>query len=365
MERHTPLFARHQALGARMVDFAGFAMPVQYEGIRKEHLAVRQAAGLFDVSHMGEFIVEGRGAKAFLNYVLANDIGRIKPYQAQYSYIPNPEGGVKDDLIVYQFDAQRFMLVVNAANVTKDWDWLTQHIQDFDVHLTDISEDTALLALQGPRAAKVLQPLTPLDLRKIAFYHFAVGDVAGIPNVIVAATGYTGAGGFELYVNASDAERLWDAVMETGEVTPAGLGARDLLRLEMGYLLYGNDMDEHTLALEAGLGWVTRFNKDFIGKTALLKAKSEGLKRRLRGMLVEDKGIPRHGYPVVDETGQNIGRVTSGGHSPILQKGIALGYLPSNFSSKRVFVQIRNKFVQVKVVKPPFITPEQASQKTS
>ncbi len=345
-----------------MTDFAGYLMPVQYEGIRKEHLAVRQAAGLFDVSHMGEFIVEGRGAEAFLNYMLANDIQRIKPYQAQYSYIPNPQGGVKDDLIAYKFDAHRYMLVVNAANIAKDWQWLTDHIQDFDVRLTDISEDTALLALQGPRAVKVLQPLTELDLSTIRFYHFAIANVAGIPNVIVAATGYTGAGGFELYVNADDAPRLWDALMATGQVMPAGLGARDVLRLEMGYLLYGNDMDESTLALEAGLGWVTRFNKDFIGKTALLKAREQGLKRRLRGLVLAEKGIPRKGYPIANENHEIIGEITSGGHSPILQKGIALGYLPANFSSTTVFVQIRTKFVQTMVVKPPFLTPKQASQ---
>ncbi len=355
MTKETPLYSRHRRLGARMVEFAGFAMPMQYEGIQKEHAAVRHAAGLFDVSHMGEFVVRGRGAEAFLNYVLANDVRRLSPGQAQYSYIPNPEGGVKDDLLVYRLDAERFMLVVNAANIAKDWAWLVSQVHDFDVQLTDISDDTALLALQGPRAAEVLQPLADVDVAAVPFYRFRVGSVAGVPDVIISATGYTGAGGFELYVPAEAAPKVWDALMAGGGVTPAGLGARDILRLEMGYLLYGNDMDESTLALEAGLGWVTRFNKDFIGKTALWKAKQEGLRRRLRGLVITDRGIPRRGYPVTDAAHRPIGHVTSGGYSPLLQQGIALAYLPADFSTTDVFIQIRTKFVKAKVTRPPFI----------
>ncbi len=357
MSNITPLFDRHRGLGARMVEFAGFHMPIQYEGIQKEHMAVRRNVGLFDVSHMGEFVVEGPGAAAFLNYVLANDVMRLRPGKAQYSYIPNPQGGVKDDLIVYQLASNRYMLVVNAANVKKDWEWLVRHIQDFDVHLTDISEDTALLAFQGPRASEVLQPLTAIAVDKIPFYQFQVGTVAGVPDVIISATGYTGAGGFELYIPSDAVGTIWDALMDMGEVTPAGLGARDLLRLEMGYLLYGNDMDEATLALEAGLGWVTRFNKDFIGKPALWKAREEGLQRRLRGLVVMERGIPRTGQQVMDNQHRPIGIITSGGFSPMLQKGIALAYLPANFSEKEVLIQIRTKFVIAKVTQPPFIKP--------
>ncbi len=368
--KHTPLTGRHEALGARMAEFAGYKMPISYTGIREEHLAVRRAVGIFDVSHMGEFIVRGRQALDLVQYVTSNDASRLDIGDAQYSCLPNEHGGIVDDLLVYRLSEdqcaegeQAFMLVVNAANIEKDWQWITSHAARFDVHLVDISEATALMAVQGPKAARALQPLTDIDLASMKYYTFRKGTFAGVPNVLVSATGYTGSGGFELYVAAEHAAQIWDAVFEAGQphgIQPCGLGARDTLRLEMGYCLYGNDIDDTTSPLEAGLSWITKLNKGtFVGVDVLRKQKAEGVKRRLIGFVVDDRRVPRHGYSVCDAIGQAIGNVTSGTLSPCLQKPIGMGYVEVSHAQRGTTLTIEagRKQLNAIVTRPPFVDP--------
>lgn len=358
--KHTPLHDQHVALGGKMVPFAGFAMPVQYpSGITAEHKAVREACGLFDVSHMGEFIVRGPDALALVQRISVNDAERIEVGQAQYSAMCLESGCVIDDLIIYRFE-DRYMLVVNAANLAKDWAWLSRHAEDFDVEISDVSEATALLALQGPMAREVLRPLASIDVDDVKYYRFVEGEVASVPAVI-SGTGYTGEDGFELYVPAQHAPKLWSALLEAGRgagLIPAGLGARDSLRLEVGYALYGNDLDEEHTTLESGLGWVTKFDKgDFVGRSALSTQKDSGAPRRLVGLRLTGKGFPRPGYPVVS-SGEVVGTVTSGTVSPTLGIGVALGYVPTELSKPDTVLQIdaRGRLIEAVVQRPPFYT---------
>jgi aminomethyltransferase len=352
----TALTDVHRALGAKMVPFAGYEMPVQYAGLMQEHHAVRQAVGLFDVSHMGEFTVEGPGALAFLQYVTSNDVSKLVPGKVQYSCLPNTDGGIVDDLLVYCRGEARYLLVVNASNIDKDWAWLQQWAGSFDVRMENQSDAWSLLALQGPQAAALLQPYTPVDLSSLAYYSFAEGELMSFPGVILSATGYTGAGGFELYIPNDAAETVWKTLLDAGAV-PAGLGARDTLRLEMGYCLYGNDIDDTTNPLEAGLGWITKFNKDFIQKTHLEEIKAHGPKRKLVGFVLQDRGVARHGYPILDESGATIGEVTSGSPSPSLSISIGMGYVPIERSTpgSKIFVQVRNQGLAAEVVTLPFL----------
>ena len=351
----TALTDVHRAMGAKMVPFAGYEMPVQYAGLMQEHHAVRQAAGLFDVSHMGEFTVEGPDALAFLQYVTSNDVSKLIPGKVQYSCLPNTDGGIVDDLLVYCRGEARYLLVVNASNIDKDWAWLQQWVGSFDVKMENQSDAWSLLALQGPQAAALLQPHTMVGLSSLAYYTFAEGDLMGFPGVILSATGYTGAGGFELYLPNNAAETVWKTLLDAGAV-PAGLGARDTLRLEMGYCLYGNDIDDTTNPLEAGLGWITKFTKDFIQKTHLEEVKAQGPKRKLVGFVLQDRGVARHGYPILDEAGNTIGEVTSGSPSPSLSISIGMGYVPTERSTpgSRIFVQVRNQALAAEVVTLPF-----------
>ncbi|NDH91354.1 MAG: glycine cleavage system aminomethyltransferase GcvT, partial [Flavobacteriia bacterium] len=317
--KSTALEQVHIALGAKMVPFAGYNMPVQYSGLRNEHAAVREQAGMFDVSHMGEFFVEGPDALPFLQKVTSNDVSKLIPGKIQYSCMPNEEGGIVDDLLVYCFSNEHFLLVVNASNMEKDWNHLMQYTAGFDVTMRNDSDAYSLLAVQGPKATEILQSLTGVDLAEIKYYHFVIGEMAGIADVIISATGYTGAGGFELYVFNQDAKKLWDAVMAAGEphgLLPAGLGARDTLRLEMGMCLYGNDIDDTTSPLEAGLGWITKFTKEFVSSEKFAAQKEAGVSQKLVGFEMIDRGIPRHGYEIADLAGNVIGRVTSGTNSP-------------------------------------------------
>jgi len=365
--KETPLSEIHRQLGARMTDFAGYSMPVSYAGITEEHLNVRRNVGVFDVSHMGEFIVRGREALDLIQLVTSNDASRLSIGQAQYSCLPNKEGGIVDDLLVYRLDEdqcsegeQAFMLVVNASNIRKDWDWISQ-ANRFEARMIDISDQTGLLAVQGPNAIKALQPLTDVKLDEIEFYHFTKGTMAGIDNVLISATGYTGAGGFELYVEASRLAELWYAIFEAGqslEIQPAGLGARDTLRLEMGYCLYGNDINDHTSPLEAGLGWITKLAKgDFYSRGILQKQKEDGLTKRLVGFTLEDRRVPRHGYPIENEAGEPIGEVTSGTQSPSLGHPIGMGYVSVGYhkGGTNVYVVAGKKRLKAEVVKVPFV----------
>jgi aminomethyltransferase len=358
--KHTPLNDEHVALGGKMVPFAGYSMPVQYPtGITTEHRAVREACGLFDVSHMGEFIVRGPGALDLIQRISVNDASRIEVGQAQYSAMCLETGCVIDDLIIYRFP-DHFMLVVNAANLAKDWAWVTKHAAAFDVEVEDVSDRTALLALQGPKAREVLRPLASLDVDDVKYYRFLEGEVAGVPAVI-SGTGYTGEDGFELYVPADRAVDLWRALLEAGTgagLIPAGLGARDSLRLEVGYALYGNDLDEEHTTLESGLGWVTKLDKgDFVGRAALAAQKESGVGRRLVGLRLTDKGFPRPGYDVVSG-GEVVGKITSGTVSPTLGYGVALAYVPAERSAADTVVQVdaRGRLVEAVVQRPPFYT---------
>ena len=333
----TSFYEMHKSLNAKIIDFAGFEMPVEYSGIKDEHLTVRNSVGVFDVSHMGEIWVKGPNALPFIQKVTSNDASVLLQGQAQYSCFPNGKGGIVDDLLVYYFEPQKYMLVVNASNIKKDWDWLVSQ-NDLGAELENASDKISQLAVQGPKASLILQKLTDTDLSSIKYYTFKVGKFAGIYNVIISATGYTGAGGFELYFYNEFAQPIWDAIFEAGKedgIKPIGLGARDTLRLEMGYCLYGNDIDDTTSPIEAGLGWVTKFTatKDFIDKDLLLRQKNEGVTRRLKGFEMIDRGIPRHGYEIVDANGVVIGIVTSGTQSPVLEKGIGMGYVNLDFSS--------------------------------
>lgn len=353
--KRTPLHDQHLAAGAKMVEFAGFEMPISYAGLKEEHNAVRNSAGMFDVSHMGEIFVEGPDALAFVQWISSNDASKLNIGDVQYSCMPNGKGGIVDDLLVYRLEASRFMLVVNASNLEKDWAWMQQQ-NSFDVQLSDHSDAHALIALQGPRAAEVLAPLadspSPAELK---YYSFREGHVVGKP-AIISATGYTGAGGFELYLAAEDAPAVWEALMEAG-VPPCGLGARDTLRLEAGFCLYGNDIDEHTSPIAAGLSWITKFSKDFVDRETLEAEKAKGPTERLRGLRMEDRGIPRAGYEVVNAAGETIGRLTSGTQSPTLGIGIGLAYIAGSQAQigDRVFVRIRNKDVPATITKPGFL----------
>jgi aminomethyltransferase len=357
--KQTPLTPIHESLGAKMVPFAGYLMPVQYQGITQEHEAVRNAVGVFDVSHMGEFILKGPHALDLIQRVTSNDAAQLTDGKVQYSCLPNATGGIVDDLLVYRLTADSYMLVVNASNIEKDWNHI-QSYNDKGVEMHNISDRTALLAVQGPRATEALQSLTSVNLHDMAYYTFSKGTFAGIENVVISATGYTGAGGFELYVESVHAEALWHAVMQAGSafgIQPAGLGCRDTLRLEMGFCLYGNDIDDTTSPIEAGLGWITKFTKPFVNHEALAAQKAAGVSRKLVGITMVDRGIPRHDYPVVDAQGNTIGKVTSGTQSPTLKEAIGMAYVETAFSKSdtEVFVLIREKPVKARVCKVPFL----------
>ena len=341
-----------------MVPFAGYNMPVQYAGINAEHETVRNGVGVFDVSHMGEFIIKGEGALSLIQKVSSNDAAKLYDGKVQYSCLPNEEGGIVDDLLVYRIDEKTYMLVVNASNIEKDWDWISKYNTN-GVDMKNISDRTSLLAIQGPKAADSLQSLTDIDLASMEYYTFKKGKFAGIDNVVVSATGYTGAGGFEIYFDNEHAEHIWDAIFKAGApfgIKPIGLGARDTLRLEMGFCLYGNDIDDTTSPLEAGLGWVTKFNKEFTNSAALQQQKADGIQRKLVGFEMIERGIPRHDYPIVDAEGNSIGKVTSGTQSPSLQKAIGMGYVTTAFAKEgtEIFISIRDNKIKARIVKPPF-----------
>jgi aminomethyltransferase len=357
--KKTALFDTHVALGAKMVPFAGYEMPVQYEGVNAEHECVRNGVGVFDVSHMGEFLVTGPGALSLIQKVTSNDASTLTIGRAQYSCLPNGKGGIVDDLIVYKVKEEQYLLVVNASNIEKDWNWIVQH-NSFDAELRNLSDEYSLLAIQGPKAIDAMQSLTSVDLGAIPYYHFVVGDFAGIEHVIISATGYTGSGGFEIYCKNTEVKQVWDRVFEAGAafgIKPIGLAARDTLRLEMGFCLYGNDIDDTTSPLEAGLGWITKLAKeDFIDKAFLSEQKEKGVDRKLVAFELIDRGIPRHDYRILDASGNVIGKVTSGTMSPSTKKAIGLGYVSTEHSAldSEVFVEIREKGLKAKVVKLPF-----------
>lgn len=355
----TALNETHKALGAKMVEFAGYEMPVSYEGVKAEHETVRKAMGVFDVSHMGEFLIEGPKALDLIQKVTSNDASKLTIGKAQYSCLPNEVGGIVDDLIVYRVKDETYLLVVNASNIEKDWEHISKYNQDIGADMRNISDDYSLLAIQGPKAVEAMQSLSSVDLSGIKFYNFVVGDFAGIDHVIISATGYTGSGGFEIYCKNSEVKQVWDRVLEAGAdfgIKPIGLAARDTLRLEMGYCLYGNDIDDTTSPLEAGLGWITKFTKDFVNSEALAKQKEEGISQKLVGFEMKEKAIPRQGYDITDAEGNKIGRVTSGTMSPSLEKGIGLGYVSTVYAKEgeEVFVSIRKKSAPAEIVKPPF-----------
>jgi aminomethyltransferase len=356
--KNTALTETHEALGAKMVPFAGYNMPVQYEGINIEHETVRQAVGVFDVSHMGEFLIDGEHALELIQKVSSNDASKLAIGKAQYSCLPNDDGGIVDDLIIYKIKEEQFLLVVNASNIEKDWNWI-QSKNDVGAKIRDLSEDYSLLAIQGPKAIEAMQSITSHDLSAIKFYNFVVGDFAGVEHVIISATGYTGSGGFEIYCKNSDAKQIWDKVFEAGAdfgIKPIGLAARDTLRLEMGYCLYGNDIDDTTSPIEAGLGWITKFTKDFTNSEAIKAEKARGIENKLIAFELDERGIPRQGYDIVDHNGNKIGRVTSGTMSPSLGKGIGLGYVPKVFADfhSKINIQIRKKAIPATVIKLPF-----------
>ena len=356
----TPFTEKHIALGAKMHEFAGYNMPIEYSGIIDEHLTVCNAVGVFDVSHMGEFWVKGPGALAFLQKVTSNNVAALVPGKIQYTCFPNEDGGIVDDLLVYHYEPEKYLLVVNAANIEKDWNWCVSHNTE-GAELENSSDNMAQLAVQGPKAILALQKLTDIDLSSIPYYTFKVGKLAGVDNVIISNTGYTGAGGFELYFYPDVADIIWKAVFEAGEefgIKPVGLGARDTLRLEMGFCLYGNDLDDTTSPIEAGLGWITKFveGKDFINRAMLEKQKAEGTVRKLVGFEMVDRGIPRHGYELVNAEGEKVGEVTSGTMSPIRKIGIGMGYIQTAYATPgtEVFIDVRGRKLKAMVVKPPF-----------
>lgn len=358
-EKKITLSDFHESIGGKMVPFAGFLMPVRYSSDKEEHLAVRNSAGVFDVSHMGEFLLKGEKALELLQRISSNDVSVLYDGKIQYAYLPNEEGGVVDDFLTYKIADNEYYLVVNAGNIQKDWDWISAH-NTYGVEMTDLSDQTSLFAVQGPNAVKTLQKLTDIDLSAMGYYTFAKGTFAGHEDILISATGYTGAGGFEVYMPNEAALDIWNRIFEAGaefDIKPIGLGARDTLRLEMGYCLYGNDITDETSPLEAGLGWVTKFTKDFINSENLKAEKAAGLKRKLVAVEVIDKGIPRSHYEICDADGNVIGEVTSGTMSPSLNKGIALGYvaLPFSKTGTEVFIRIREKQVAAKVVKLPFV----------
>lgn len=356
----TPFTSFHQKMGAKMLEFAGYNMPVEYSGIIDEHLNVINNVGVFDVSHMGEIWVKGPNALPFLRRITSNDVVSLKVGQAQYSCFPNEQGGIVDDIVVYHFEPEKYMIVVNASNVDKDWNWCVNNNHEGAI-LENASDRTAQLAIQGPKSIDVLRKLTSVDLSAIPYYHFTVGEVAGVKEVIISNTGYTGAGGFELYFYTEFAEQVWNSLFEAGaefNIKPAGLGARDTLRLEMGYCLYGNDIDDSTSTIEAGLGWITKFTegRKFIARPILEKQKQDGVSRRLCGFRMVEKGIPRHNYEITNAEGAIIGNVTSGTISPITKEGIGLGYIPVAYAAPdtEIYIRIRNRDIKAVVVKPPF-----------
>ena len=359
--KNTPFTDKHKALGAKMAEFAGHYMPISYSGINDEHASVRNNAGVFDVSHMGEFVLKGENALDLIQRVTTNDAGKLTAGKAQYSCLTNEHGCIVDDLIVYCIEENKvYMLVVNASNIEKDWNWISR-FNTKNVEMHNISDKTCLLAIQGPNATKILQPLTEMDIMNLKYYSFTKGTFAGVDNVLISATGYTGSGGVEIYFEDKDedADKIWNAIFEAGKpqgIKPIGLGARDTLRLEMGYCLYGNDIDDNTSPLEAGLGWITKFTKDFTAREILERQKAEGISRKLVGFEMVDKGIPRHGYEILDGHGENIGVVTSGTQAPSLSKAIGLGYVKKEYASidSKIYIKIRDKKLEAKVVKFPF-----------
>jgi aminomethyltransferase len=361
--KNTPFTEKHIALGAKMAAFAGYNMPISYTGINDEHQAVRTNAGVFDVSHMGEFILKGENALDLIQRVTSNDASKLTAGKAQYSCLPNQQGGIVDDLLVYCIEENKvYMLVVNASNIEKDWNWISQFNTN-NVEMHNISEKTCLLAIQGPNATSILQPLTEVDLVNMKYYTFTKGVFAGVPNVVISATGYTGAGGIEIYFEDVDgaADKIWDAIFAAGGpkgLKAIGLGARDTLRLEMGFCLYGNDIDDTTSPMEAGLGWITKFTKPFTSSELFAKQKAEGVTKKLVGFEMVDKGIPRHDYEIKDAAGNVIGRVTSGTQSPSMQKAIGLGYVNVPFAAQdtEIFIAVRDKALKAKVVKVPFLS---------
>jgi len=348
----------HEALGAKMVPFAGYNMPVQYEGVNSEHETVRNMVGVFDVSHMGEFFLEGENALQLIQKVTSNDASKLTVGKAQYSCLPNNEGGIVDDLIIYKMEENKYMLVVNASNIQKDWDWISSQ-NNLGVAMKNLSDDYSLLAIQGPKAVEAMQSLTTINLAEIPYYSFEIGTFAGIENVIISATGYTGSGGFEIYFKNENAISIWEQIFIAGKpfgIKPIGLAARDTLRLEMGYCLYGNDINDNTSPLEAGLGWITKFDKEFTNSENLKIQKENGVTRKLVAFEMLERAVPRHDYIIVDKNGLEIGIVTSGTMSPSLNVGIGLGYVPAGFSTidSEIFIRIRKNDVPAKVVKLPF-----------
>lgn len=360
--KNTPFTQKHISLGAKMAEFAGYNMPISYSGINDEHATVRNSVGVFDVSHMGEFVLKGENALALIQKVTSNDASKLTKGKIQYSCLPNETGGIVDDLLVYCLEENKaYMLVVNASNIDKDWNWISKYNTE-NVEMHNISDKTALLAVQGPEAAKLIQSLTDKDILNLPYYQFVKGTFAGVENVLISATGYTGAGGVEIYFEDKEgaADLIWDAIFSAGTssgIKPIGLGARDTLRLEMGYCLYGNDIDDTTSPLEAGLGWITKFTKEFIQKEFLEKQKQIGVTKKLVGFEMIDRGIPRHDYIICDKEGNTIGKVTSGTQSPTLGKAIGMGYVEAAHSpiSSEIYIQIRNSLIKAKVVKTPFI----------
>lgn len=356
--KKTKLYDKHVALGAKMVPFAGYEMPVQYAGVKEEHLSVRKSAGIFDVSHMGEFYVKGEKAVELLQKITTNDVSKLTPGKIQYTCFPNGKGGIVDDFLIYCIAENEFLLVVNASNIDKDWEWINKH-NTMGAIVENASDDISLFAIQGPKTVEALQELTDVNLSDMKYYTFETGTFAGVEDVLISATGYTGSGGFEIYMKNKDANKIWDAIMKAGEkidLKPIGLAARDTLRLEMGFCLYGNDIDETTSPIEAGMGWITKFNKDFIDKEFLLSQKENGTDRVLIGFELHDRGIPRKGYSILNSTGEKIGEVTSGTQSPSLDKAIGLGYVKTEYRAPgtEIFIEVRNKSLKAEIVKTPF-----------
>lgn len=349
----------HKDLGAKMVPYAGFEMPVQYAGVNQEHLIVRNGVGVFDVSHMGQFFIKGPEALELLQYIGSNDASKVKIGQAQYTCLTNEKGGIVDDLIIYRMSQDEWMLVVNASNIDKDWEWINKY-NKFDVEIENRSDQLSLLAIQGPKAIEAMQSLTDENLAEIPFYNFKVAEFAGAKDVIISATGYTGSGGFEIYFDNQYAEMMWEKVMEAGKdfgIEPCGLAARDTLRLEKGFCLYGNEINENISPLEAGLGWITKLNKDFIGKDVIAQQKENGIEKKLIGFKLIERGIPRQDYKILDENENEIGVVTSGTQSPVLKEGIGMGYVKTDLAEVgiQILIQVRNKTIKAEIVKTPFV----------
>ena len=356
--KNTALTPIHQSLGAKMLPFAGYNMPITYEGVNAEHETVRNGVGVFDVSHMGEFILSGPNALALIQKITSNDASTLTIGKAQYSCLPNDEGGIVDDLLVYQLKEEQYLLVVNASNIDKDWNWIVSQ-NDLDVDMKNLSDAYSLLAIQGPKAVEAMQSLTKVDLSAIQYYHFEVGEFAGIEHVIISATGYTGSGGFEIYCKNTEAEHIWNNVFEAGAafgIKPIGLAARDTLRLEMGFCLYGNDINDSTSPIEAGLGWITKFSKEFTNSENLKIQKENGVAKKLIAFEMQERAVPRHDYEIVDASGNPIGKVTSGTMSPSMNIGIGLGYVTTQNSAidSEIFIRIRKNDVLAKIVKLPF-----------